>query len=309
MEDAFVQWLRDRLPASPRLKLGPGDDAAVLAWGARRDLVVSSDLLAEGVHFDSGSASPQQIGHKALAVNLSDLAAMAATPVAAVVSLLAPREGAGGLDALALCQGLYAGLLPLAERFDLTIAGGDTNTWSGGLVIDIVILGEAHPRGSLTRAGAAPGDALLVTGPLGGSLLGAHLDFAPRVREAIALRDAYELHAGMDITDGLSLDLSRLAEASGVGAVIDLAAVPIDAAAVRRSAKSGRSPLEHALSDGEDFELLLAAPPAEAQRILREQPAGLSITQVGECVAGAGLQGRGADGTLKPLPAFGYLHR
>ncbi len=308
MEREFVDWLRDRLPRSPRLKLGIGDDAAVLAWAAELDLVVSSDLIADGVHFVSAEATPQQIGRKALAVNLSDLAAMAATPIAAVVSLLAPRNGACGLESIALCQKLYEGLLPLADEFDLTIVGGDTNVWSGALVIDIAIFGEAHPRGPLTRSGAQVGDALLVTGSLGGSILGKHLDFSPRVQEAISLRDAYQLHAGMDITDGLSIDLARLTRASGVGALIDLNAVPIAEAASTRAATSTQSPFEHAMSDGEDFELLLAAPPVEAQRMVRDQPSGLTVTKIGECIAGSRVLGRTASGSIQPLATSGYLH-
>lgn len=310
MERAFVEWLRQRLPGSPRLKVGLGDDAALLDWSGGRDLVVSADLLAEGVHFLTEGVDPRRIGRKALAVNLSDLAAMAATPVAATLSLLAPRGGACGLDPLALCQRVVEGALELAEGFGVALVGGDTNVWSGGLVIDVTILGEPHPRGPLLRSGARAGDALLVTGPLGGSLLGKQYDFTPRVHEAIALQTEFVLHAGMDLSDGLTLDLSRMLEASGVGAVLELGSIPITDSAHEMSRASGKPPLHHALSDGEDFELLLAMPSDEARRLLASNLGRGKVFPVGECIAQRGLFGSDIrGGAPTPIEPQGYLHQ
>jgi thiamine-monophosphate kinase len=305
MEAEFLAWLRERLPAHPRLMLGIGDDAAILELSSRRECVVTVDLLTEGVDFLLGEVSLERIGRKALAVNLSDLAAMAARPLAAVVALALPRS-----NALPTAVGLYQGLLALAEQYQVAIAGGDTNTWDGPLVISVTAIGELTDRGPLKRSGARPGDALIVTGELGGSISAKHLDFQPRVAEALLLADRYDLHAGMDISDGLSLDLSRLAAASGCGAAIETDRVPISLAA-RRLADSladGMTPLEHALGDGEDFELLLATTPAEARRMIGEQPLDVPLTIIGQFVAEAGLWQIDAAGRRAPLAPRGWQH-
>jgi thiamine-monophosphate kinase len=303
MEREFIQWLAEHLPPSPHLRLGIGDDAAVLRWSEGRDLVVTTDTITDQVDFRLHEVDPRQVGHKALAVNLSDLAAMAAEPVAAVVSLVMPREGA-----LELARELYLGMLPLAKAFGIAIAGGDTNTWDGPLAISVTALGRTTDRGPLTRSGARVGDALLATGALGGSILGRHLAVEPRVREALQLHAAYELHAGMDVSDGLALDASRLAAASGCGVAIDLDAVPISADALRLAATTGRTPLDHALGDGEDFELLLAADQVVAERIVREQPLAVQVTRIGAFVDQAGLWRRDDEGNLTPLTPTGYQH-
>lgn len=268
--------------------------------------MVTTDMLVDGVHFVAAEVSAQRIGRKLLAVNLSDLAAMAATPTAAVVSVALPRHGG-----YQLAVELYEGLLPLAEQYDVAIAGGDTNVWDGPLVASITLFGDPHSKGSLRRDAAKPGDAIVVTGQLGGSLLGRHFDFDPRVKEAALLRDKYDLHAGMDITDGLAIDLSRVIAASGCGAIIDVDSVPIAEAAQELARGSGeqQSGLQHALHDGEDFELLLTLSPEEAQRMVTDQPLEIPITIVGEVTRGGGLHQRDGQGEVTPLPAEGYLHR
>ena len=293
------------MPTHSNLRLGIGDDAAVLDLGTPPECVVTVDLITEGVDFRLSETSPQRIGHKALAVNLSDLAAMAARPLAAVVALALPRAGA-----LETALGLYEGLLPLAERYNLAIAGGDTNTWDGPLVVSVTAIGQVTERGVLRREGARPGDAVVITGEFGGSILAKHLDFEPRVREVLYLHEHYELHAGMDVSDGLSLDLSRLAERSGCGAVLDLTALPVAKAAheLARLRGDGISPLEHALGDGEDFELLLAAPPPVAQRMTADKSIGTPLTIVGQFVSEPGLWQLSPSGELLPLAPRGYLH-
>ncbi len=308
MEQQFIDWLRAHLPPSPLLRVGVGDDAAVLAWAAGRDMVVTTDAVTDQVDFVLAEVEPALVGHKALGVNLSDLAAMAAEPVAAVVSLVLPRRGAGKRDALELAIELYRGMLPLAEQFDVTIAGGDTNTWDGPLAISVTAIGCTTARGPLTRSGARPGDHLLVTGRLGGSILGRHLKVEPRVREALLLSERYHLHAGMDVSDGLALDASRLAAASGCGIALRLADVPVSQDAVQLAQKTGRSPLEHALGDGEDFELLLAAAADVAEQIVRDQPLGVSVIRVGDCISERGLWQIDDAGQRQPLAATGYQH-
>lgn len=303
MEAEFHRWLREHVPSRPDLPLGLGDDAAVLRRTVPTDIVVTTDLVSDGVDFRLERDDPRRIGRKALAVNLSDLAAMAARPLAAVVSIALPRSGAGSRSPLDLAIALYEGLLPLVSEFDVAIAGGDTNTHDGPLVISVTALGEVASRGPLRRGGGRPGDKLLVTGTLGGSLAGHHFDFTPRVREALVLHERYELHAGMDISDGLALDLSRLAAESGCGAVVCIDCVPI-----APTAQMLPDPLQHALGDGEDFELLLATSADVADAIKHDQPLECQITCIGELVAHPGLWQQSADGRRIPLQPVGWQH-
>ncbi len=305
MEAEFLEWLRRHLPSASDLLLGPGDDAAVLRTRDVNDTVMTTDLLTEGVDFLRADTDPRRIGRKALAVNLSDLAAMAAQPVAALVSLALPRGGAAEL-----ARNLFAGILALAEQYGVAIAGGDTNTWDGDLVISITAIGRLTDRGPLRRSGARARDHVLVTGRLGGSLLGKQFDFQPRVTEALLLHRQYELHAGMDISDGLTLDLSRLATASRCGAVLELDCIPIDPAALQLACAnpSAGSALDHALSDGEDFELLFTASPSVANTLVADQPLAVPVTRIGYIVPELGLWHLDAAGTRQPLPPRGYQH-
>ncbi|MGI8981189.1 MAG: thiamine-phosphate kinase [Pirellulaceae bacterium] len=308
MERDFLRRLLLRLPGHPRLLLGPGDDAALLALAKENACVVTTDMLMDGVDFQLGKYghSPQRIGRKSLAVNLSDLAAMAARPVGAVISLALPRSGG---ESLALQ--LNEGIVPLAEEFETAIAGGDINSWDGPLVISITAIGEVIPGKEWRRSGARPGDAILVTGWFGGSILGRHFDFSPRIRESLLLAEQYDIQAAMDVSDGLSLDLSRLCEASGCGAVLDLSQIPIAPAANELSAaKQGDlSPLDHALSDGEDFELILAVAPAVAQQLLSVQPLAIPLTRIGCFVEAPGLWQQTGGGPLQSLAPRGFEHQ
>ncbi len=305
MELDFIRWLRGRLPRHPNLLLGPGDDAAILRLAEADRCVVTVDMLMDGVDFELAKTTPARVGRKSLAVNLSDLAAMAARPLGVVIALSLPR--AGGLT---LAQGIYEGLIPLAEQYDLAIAGGDTNSWDGPLVISITVVGEPTAHGPLLRSGAKPGDAIVVTGQFGGSILGHHFDFDPRVREALWLTAHYPVHAGIDVSDGLSLDLSRLATESGCGAVLDIGKIPIRSAAneLARQLGDGSTALDHALSDGEDFELILALPPEVAEELLAKQPLGCPLTDIGQFVAEKGLWQIDAGGVRRPLEARGFEH-
>jgi len=306
VEGELIEQLRRRIPPHRLLRLGPGDDAAVLALGNVDECVLTVDVLSDQVDFQLDRIDPRRAGRKALAVNLSDLAAMAARPLAGVVGLVLPRRG--GIE---LALALYEGLLPLAERYDLAIAGGDTNSWNGPLAVSVTLLGQVTPRGALRRDGAENGDHILVTGAFGGSLLGRHLDFEPRVDEALLLAERYTLHAGIDASDGLSLDLARLCQASGCGALVDLDAVPVaeDARRLAEQLDDGSPALEHALGDGEDFELILAVPPDEAARIVAEQPLGVPVTDVGRFVSEPGLWQTDRRAGRRPLLPRGFEHR
>ncbi len=303
-ELAFVDWVRKQTAADPRVAVGIGDDAAVVNWPAGKPVIVTTDMLLEGSCFLLEGTDPQLIGRKALAVNLSDLAAMAAKPMAAVISVALPRTASS-----ALAEGLFLGIKQLAQEFEVAIVGGDTNSWNGPLAINLTLFGEPTGAGPVQRRGAEPGDRLFVTGPLGGSILGHHFTFAPRVKEAIELHRRTKLKAMMDLSDGLALDLRRLCQESGCGARLFADRIPISEAA--QGMNDGKTPLEHALGDGEDFELLFAVAPAEGEELLKMQPLapfGVTLHHIGEATA-AGLTLRHAEGREEPLPALGYEHQ
>ena len=199
MESEFISWLTAKFPKHPMLLDGIGDDAAVLEWPTKTNLVVTTDMLMDGVDFIVGDVEAQAIGYKALAVNLSDLAAMAAEPVAVVVSLALPQRGG-----LQMAKELYEGMLPLAKKYNVAFAGGDTNSWDKPLAISINAFGKDNNERALRRSGAKPGDRILVTGAFGGSILRRHLAPQPRIQEALQLHSKYELHAGIDVSDGLA---------------------------------------------------------------------------------------------------------
>jgi thiamine-monophosphate kinase len=295
----FLQWLSQRAPKSPMLRCGIGDDMAILDPAAQ-SVLFSSDLLLDGVHFNCRTQRLDLIGRKALACCLSDCAAMAVRPIAATVSVAFP-SGFSMDDARSLFEGIFT----LAEEFRIAIAGGDTTTWGESLAVDVAILATPWERTQpVPRSGARAGDRLFVTGPLGGSLLGRHLGFTPRVSEAKALAKALgsRLHAMIDISDGLALDLWRLCQASGVGARLDekmLEAVISDDA--KRLAAQGEStPLEHALHDGEDFELLLAIDGGM-------EAYGGPIFEIGT-IKESGFELRRAGGAVEALKNKGFIH-
>jgi thiamine-monophosphate kinase len=307
MERDLIRYLRERLPQRENVLVGPGDDAAVLRMGG--NTVVTTDMLMDGVDFILSEVDPRRVGRKALAVNLSDLAAMAARPVAAFVSVCLPRRGGAEL-ALELCEGMA----PLAEEFECSIAGGDTNSWDGPLVINITAIGETTAKGPLLRSGAKAGDAIVVTGSFGGSIHGKHLDFTPRVKEALYLHEHYEIHAATDVSDGLSLDLWNICEESGVGASIDERSLPIARDAHQRSpGEFALSPLDRALGDGEDFELILAVPWETAHRMCRDRP--LPYTPLALIGSFESNRGMWLNYKLKknpgriPITPRGYEHR
>lgn len=299
-EFAYIDWLRRRTPAAASVLVGPGDDTAVLRPPGR-PLLVTTDMLLEGSCFRLAEAGPRRVGRKAIAVNLSDIAAMAGVPTGAVVSVGLPRLG--GRD---LAEELYLGMREVADAFGVPLVGGDTNSWDGPLSISVTVLGEATERGPVLRSGARVGDWVMVTGPLGGSILGHHLDFTPRVREALALHQAVDLHAMIDLSDGLARDLHHICEESHCGAVLLAEAIPITDAARELAARDGRSPIDHALSDGEDFELVFTVPPVDGERLIREPVPGVTLWRIGKIVPDGYWLARGD--AREPLAPRGYEH-
>lgn len=301
MEQSFVAWAKMRAARLPhQAKLGIGDDAAVLDASCG-DFVVTTDSLLEGTHFLLADVDARRIGKKLVNVNLSDLAAMAAEPDALFVSLCLPNK-----DSDRLASEIFEGICEAAERGGSAVAGGDTNCWNGPLALHLTAVGRAQNCGVWKRSGAQAEDVIVVTGQLGGSLLGKHLDFEPRLAWARAVRDSVDIHAAIDISDGLSIDLLRVCDASGCGAVLDLASVPISDAANRMAQSSGRSALAHALGDGEDFELLLAVPESELPKLQSIVGAEQAI-EVGRFTSRTGLWARRGS-RIEQLPATGYVH-
>lgn len=289
----FIEWVRAQQQPSEFVPVPPGDDLAVLKWAGEDLLLVGTDQVLDGVHFDSAVHSPRQIGRKVMNRNLSDCAAMACLPAAAVATAALPRKA--GLD---YAKELHLGLQEAAEPYGFPIVGGDTATWDGKLTLSVTILGKSAGVKPIVRCCARPGDGIYVTGPLGGSLLGRHMTFEPRIPIARKLASLGCVTAMIDLSDGLSRDLDHICRASNVGAVVMASLVPVheDAIEMRRD---GRTPLEHALHDGEDYELLFTGQPAFY----------FASTRIGTITAEPGVFLQTAPGTREPLQPKGWEHR
>ena len=284
----LIAKIRATTRVNERVILGIGDDCAAIRVRPDCELLVTTDMLMDGRHFVLGEATPEQIGRKAMGVNLSDIAAMAGTPIGAVVAVALPRA-----NAVRVAEGLQRGISQMAERYDVPLIGGDTNAWNGPLVVSITVFGEVKIGQAIRRSGAKIGDAIFVTGPLGGSLLGRHLNVEPRVREAQLLASAAKIHAMIDISDGLASDLAHILEESGgLGAILDWEAIPIHADSLRSAEQDRRTPLDHALNDGEDFELLFTASREDIVRIEAALP---SVRCIGEMMREPGIRLRSGE--------------
>lgn len=294
-EIALIERLRRWAGPARGLKAGIGDDCAILRPAEDADLLLTTDLLIEDVHFHRDTHTAADLGHKALARGLSDIAAMGGLARFCLVSLALPPWASARW-----VEGFYRGLLALAKRWKVALAGGDLAR-SARLACDIVVAGWAPRGAALKRDGARAGHAIFVTGELGGSALGLklrsgpawrrHLRPQPRLEQGAALRKRFRVSAAMDITDGLSLDLHRLALASGVEAHLD-GPLPLFPGAS----------IEQALHGGEDYELLFTAP---AGARLPKTIAGVAVTRIGEIRAGKPGRVLYAG---KPLPPLGYDH-
>lgn len=300
METSFLAYIRGRSRQLPQVAIGIGDDAAVIDPAVGQQ-VACVDQVIDGVDFESDKHDLRDIGFKSLAINLSDLAAMGGTPTCALVSISLPNN-----NPTAIAGEVYEGILEGAERFQLALAGGDISTYNGPLSIGVTLLGQVPAGMAFLRSGAEEGDAILVTGAVGGSILGRHLRPEPRIDFANQLRQHVKVTAAIDISDGLSIDLDRLCASSGVGAELDTEQVPIHPDANRLSETSGRTPFQHAWSDGEDFELIVTMSQADADH-LKEIELDVPITQFGNVVGRTGLWKR-QQGKLKRLSPQGYIH-
>jgi thiamine-monophosphate kinase len=300
-EFQLIDWIRQHSARHPQVPVGIGDDAALLAPTPSEEVIVTTDMLMDGRHFIVGETAPELIGRKALAVNLSDIAAMAGRPLAAFLSWALPRHG--GRE---LAQSLYEGMSKLAESYGVAIAGGDTNSWDGPLVISITVVGETVGGRRILRSGARPGDWIFVSGPLGGSLRsGRHLTFSPRIREALDLVQRVPVTAMLDISDGIASDLRHILDESGVGATLDARSIPIHPDVDHALPESEQ--LRQVLTDGEDFELLFSVSPTAGEWLLANSPLDWTPVRIGAIDEQPGCRLRTSQG-IEDLPRGGWEH-
>lgn len=316
----LIEYLQRRAGRGRGVRVGIGDDAAVLEGDAREDWVVTTDLMIEDVHFLRQAQPARAVGHKALARSLSDIAAMAAVPRYALIALAVPPE-----LATRWAKEFFTGALRLARRHGVALAGGDLSR-SGRVIADVQVLGRVEKGKAIRRRGARPGDAIFVSGELGRARLGlavlrarltgeepvlrravrAHFYPQPRLRLARALR-RFPVSAMIDVSDGLSSDLHHLCTASGVGARLEAARIPATRIASGVAERLGVAPLELALHGGEDYELLFTLPARAAQQLPRRL-AGIPLGRIGEIVRGRQIVLVDAEGRRRPLPPRGWDH-
>lgn len=253
----LVNYVKSRAKPHPLLSHGIGDDTAVLA-AHPDELLATIDTLMDGVHFITDSTNPEAIGYKALAVSLSDIAAMGGEAETALLSLSIPKQ-MSSTWIKRLCDGAFE----LADRFGVTLCGGDTTSWDGPLVVTTAVYGKPHKKGPILRSKAAEGQIICVSGPLGGSLSkGRHLRFTPRLNEVKELMDRCDLQSMVDISDGLISDLGHICKLSQCGALLDRKAIPIHQDVTSDTLDKA---IQAAMTDGEDFELCFTIPESQKQ--------------------------------------------
>ena len=323
-ERALIARIRERIPSpASSVVVGIGDDAAVLTPERGALQVLTTDALVEGVHFDFRFSTPADVGHKALAVNVSDIAAMGGQPSVALLSLMIPPA-----LPLSTIDGLIDGLLALAAAERVALVGGNITQTPGPLVVDVTVSGQVRLRKLLRRSGARPGDLLYVSGTLGAAAAGLdwlssggwegdeelaacaarHRRPEPRTRVGMLLGRLKAASACMDLSDGLADGVSQICAASGVGAVVDAEALPLAPGVRRWFEGRGRDAVDAALTGGDDYELVFAVRPKLRGRLraVGRESRGVSLTQVGELTKEPGVRLR-RGGHDVPLPS-GYQH-
>lgn len=306
-EFELIAKITATLPGNAQMVRGAGDDCAVLDLGLPDSLVLfKTDAVVEKVHF-TGETPAAKVGRKALARTLSDVAAMAGEPTACLVTLGLPK----GYSPDWVME-FYEGLNALAREWNVAVAGGETTLSPGEIFVSVALVGTVARDRMVSRGNARAGEAIFVTGELGGSLAGKHLEFTPRIKEAQWLAREFSVRAMMDLSDGLAGDLRHILRASGVGAELHAEAIPISRQARRqnRADSSAKPPLLAALTDGEDFELLFTVPASRAVALLdswKETFPETKLTCIGKVVATPGLRLRDKDG-IRELGTHGYTH-
>ncbi|HVK57517.1 MAG TPA: thiamine-phosphate kinase [Candidatus Kapabacteria bacterium] len=303
----LIARIAPSLATNDQLVRGVGDDCAVLDLGLKHDLLLfKTDAVVENVHFTSETPAVK-VGRKALARPLSDIAAAAGKPVSCLVTLGLPKD----FDP-AYVLSFYSGLNELARQYNVSVAGGETTRTTGPMFASIALLGTVPRSRVITRSGAQLGDAIFVSGELGGSLAGRHLDFEPRLAEAQFLAENFTIHSMMDLSDGLAGDLRHILNASKVGAELFSDSIPITRAAKlkARNESSAKPPLLAALTDGEDYELVFTLASKSAVAVLdawNKQFPKTKLSCIGKITSQPGLRLRDKLG-IRELPAHGYTH-
>ncbi len=301
-EDQITTWFaRQSALSGDRFPIGIGDDMAMLRLGKDASVLITTDMLLEGVHFDLKKAGLEQVGYKAMAVSLSDCAAMATQPIAAVVAVGLPAD----FSSQQLKQ-LHMGIVRAGQKHNCELIGGDITKFKsdGPFVINVAMLSKPAPGiEPVRRDSAQVDDCICVTGTLGGSLQGKHLEFDPRINEAVKIAKIVRLHAMMDISDGLSRDLPRICSQSGVGAIIEAGKIPLSDAAAKSN-----DPLAGALNDGEDFELLFTLSQSDCQKLLETWRDTPPITCIGTITENKDILIKSESGETKLLQAAGFDH-
>jgi thiamine-monophosphate kinase len=300
-EDEITGWFREQSKLSEAdFPIGIGDDMAEVRVGQDRSVLITTDILLDGVHFNLSEAGLKQAGYKAMAVSLSDCAAMATRPVAAVVSVALP-EGFAEKE----LKELHSGITSAGDKFGCALVGGDITSWKGKepFVISVAMLSQRAACKPVKRSGARVGDSVCVTGSLGGSRAGKHLAFEPRVTEAIKITEMVKINSMIDISDGLSSDLNRICKQSKAGAIINAEQIPVSA-----EAKRSEDALSSALHDGEDFELLFTLSDTECEKLLEQWRGPTPITRIGTITDTGKMQVKMADGQISDLEPKGYDH-
>ncbi|HOL22319.1 MAG TPA: thiamine-phosphate kinase, partial [bacterium] len=299
--DEIIEFIKTQLQQRQKsVVVGPGDDTAVISFNSKEYLLLTTDCLVENVHFIRKNTPLSLIARKSIAVNLSDIAAMGGIPLYALVCAGLPE----GITKKDISQ-LIRGLKNMAERFNLDIVGGNL-TKSKHLFIDVSIIGKVEKKHLKLRSGAKAGDLIFVTGTLGGSRLKKHLTFTPRLKEAREIIKKVPVGAMMDISDGLSTDLTRLAKASNVGFKIYLEKLPFSKDAVKIS-KSREDLIYHALNDGEDYELVFTVPEKYRDKI-PERVQSVPLTCIGEILKEKRYTGIYSSGKVVSIRPSGYSH-